>query len=193
MSNAEMDYISHRILTKFATESNTTTSYVGDINIIGLGNSIGQFDDQRIVDDVGDHPSTGSTSTNPTTFYQNVDTASETSVVRPLQVAANGTIEINDTGLNSTIIAYTLAKVQNTSSYAVGQYYVGSTAPAGGTWTEEGSFTDTLTENGGTYQTWRLYRKTGDTTPSVVRPIKALSQGIQEMSDAEIDLSLIHI
>ena len=191
MSAAEMDYACYKILTNFATEANSTTSYVGDLNTIGLGTSRGAYTDQRFQDAVGTHPSAGSTNTVVTTFYQNTDSASETSLIRPLEWQTGGPKEQTDTTLNNSIIDRCLTKIANTSSAAIGEYYIDSTAPAGGTWTEEKSFTDTLTASDGTHATWKLWRKTSDTAPTTVRPIKWSNgegqDGINEMTDTEIN------
>ena len=61
MSNAEMDYISHKILVNFATEANSSQSFVGDLNTISIGTSIGSFEDIRRTESIGTHPAVGTT------------------------------------------------------------------------------------------------------------------------------------
>ena len=124
MSAAEMDYACYKILTNFATEANSTTSYVGDLNTIGLGTSRGAYTDQRLQDAIGTHPSGASTNTVVTTFYQNTDSASESSLIRPLEwktanTTVGGPIEQTDDNLNNSIIARCLNKIADTDNKSI--------------------------------------------------------------------------
>ena len=80
------------------TEFGSTDTDVGDLNTSATGTAVGTYDDVRFTDAVGDHPSAGATSTVTTTFAQNTDSASEASIVRPLEwVTSTGVKEL---GLN---------------------------------------------------------------------------------------------
>ena len=185
MTTAELDYTVNVLLENFAS-SNTS---VGDLNITGGSNTAGAFVDTRRTETLGTHPASGATNTTTTTFYQNTSSASETGMIRPVSYVSNTypMQEQTDTELNATIIATALSKIADSESYATGQYYIGTSAPAGGTWTSKGTFTDSYIAAAGAQVTYSLYRKTDDgTSPAVVRPIRADGASIKEMTDANL-------
>lgn len=189
-SNTDYQYSVNQILTTFA--ANSLSTYVGTVSVnpgstSGL-TSIGTFTDTFPSYAQGTHGNTvnGTTITTVTyTFYQNLGTATET-LVRPIEYSA-GTKEQVDTSLNGDLITVALA---NMVSQGVGSYYVSASAPTGGTWVSQGSFTD-KTSTSTTGSTYNLWRKTAPTSsPGVTtRPIKINSGtpiSLKEMADADI-------
>lgn len=183
-----MDYIADMILSDFATVGSDNRP--GDLNF-STGESIGAYVNTLRSDEVGDHPVAGATTTTTTTLYQNTGSISE-SLVRPLQWdASQGIEEQSDTDLNNSVIAHIIGKIANTSDYATGQYFLGASAPSGGTWTSKGSFTDTIAAGESATDTYQLWRKIASgNSPTEYRPIKAsanaTSSSVSEMNNTDI-------
>ena len=74
MTDTEMDYAVHQVLTEFATN----TGGEGTVSVGSTGTAMGTFNDTRYTDAsaVGDHPGPYNTSTTTYTLRQNLETAS---------------------------------------------------------------------------------------------------------------------
>jgi hypothetical protein len=180
MSDADYDYLTHIILTKFAASN----SGVGTVSSNSSFTLIGSFSDTYRPYTVGQHPIGTDITTVTYNFYQDYNTATET-LTRPVHynTAAN-TFEQDDTTLNTTVMSNALSNLVN---YGVGSYSLSPTTPVGGTWVAERTIQNTTSAaNNVTY----LWRKTAATAPSTVRPLKVNSTSpisVKEMSDAEIE------
>lgn len=176
MSNTDIDYITHRVLVQFAS----TQSGSGTINLTGTGTIIGTFDDTSRPYTIGQHPIGTNITTNTVTMYQDRTTSSP-APTRP--IAWNGTDaqETSDSDLNSIVISRAATQLTTTG---IGSYQLSTSVPTGGTWISIDTFTDTSASGN---QTYTLYRKTNDTAPTVARPLKTVTGGLREMTDAEIN------
>jgi hypothetical protein len=180
MSDSDYDYLTHIILTKFAA-SNTGVGTVSSNSSFTL---IGTFSDTYRPYTVNQHPVGTDITTVTYNFYQDYGTATE-NLTRPVHynLGAN-TFEQDDTTLNTTVMSNALSNLVN---YGVGSYSLSPTTPVGGTWVAERTIQNTTSAaNNVTY----LWRKTGATAPSVVRPLKVNSTSpisVKEMSDLEIE------
>jgi hypothetical protein len=180
MTDAEMDYAIDVILKNFAA----TNTGLGTVNIDGAtGTSIGTFTDTSRSGTVGDHPVTDSPTTVATyTFKQDITTAATESLTRPVEYSSTGVRQQNDTQLNDSIINRALT---NLTTSGIGSYVLQPSAPIG-TWTSIGSITNSVI---GATNTSTLWRKTGGTAPTTVRPLKyqtSPTKSVQQMTDAEI-------
>jgi hypothetical protein len=182
MTSAEQDYIEHVILADFAgSDTGVGTVSVNPASTTGL-TLIGSFTDSIHPNAVGSHPVGTTYNTTVYNFYQDRQSASE-SLTRPLEWDGTDVIEQNDTKLNAGVIDGTQ---DNLVAGGLGAYALQASAPAGGTWTQKATITDTV--NGGTTTTTYLWRKTAAaSTPTTVRPMKWDGvNAIQEMTDGEI-------
>lgn len=180
MTNAEMDYCVDVILKHFAN----TNSGLGTVNIDGAtGTSIGTFVDTSRSGSVGDHPVADSPTTITTyTFKQDITSAATEVITLPIEYSTSGIRQQNDTQLNDSIISRALA---NCVATGIGSYALQPSSPSG-TWTSIGTITNSVI---GATNTTTLWRKTGGSTPTVVRPLKyqtSPSKSFKEMTDAEI-------
>lgn len=183
MTDAEMDYAVDVILKDFAA----TNTGLGTVNIDGAtGTSIGTFVDTSRSGAVGDHPVTDSPTTVTTyTFKQDITTAATESLTRPVEFSYTPSMGIrqqNDTQLNASIINRAL---NNLVASGIGSYVLQPSAPLG-TWTSIGSITNSVI---GATNTTTLWRKTGGTAPTTVRPLKyqtSPTKSVKQMTDAEI-------
>lgn len=183
-SGADYDYAVNQILTTFASSSTGVgTLSVNPVSTTGL-TSIGTFVDTYYNSDAGDHPIGTSVSTATYTFYQDLQSATE-SLTRPIEFSASSFQEQTDVSLDADLISTALS---NLVSIGVGSYQLSPSIPTGGTWTNIATITNTLDTNE-TNVTY-LWRKTApDTAPSTVRPVKinpTTPVSVKEMSDAEI-------
>ena len=176
MSNTELDYTVYQILNTFAG----TQSGVGTLNINGSGTSIGSFTDTIRTEAVGTHPATGTTTSTVYDFKQDLTTASEI-LTRPIEFSSGALREQDDTSLNTTVIDYALNTLV---ADGLGSYLLQPSTPTEtGTWTSIATVTDSTRTGNKTTQLWR---RTGATPPSIVRPLKSVSDGIKELIDTEI-------
>lgn len=183
MSSSEQDYIEHVILTDFASaDTGVGTVSVNPASTAGL-TLIGSFTDSIHPNAVGSHPVGTTYNTTVYNFYQDRQTASE-NLTRPLEFDGTDVIEQDDTKLNAGVIDGTQ---DNLAAGGIGAYALQPSAPAGGTWVQKATITDTV--NGGSTTTTYLWRKTAAaSTPTTVRPMKWDGvNAIQEMTDAEIE------
>jgi len=188
MTTSEQDYSVHKILESFvSSDTGVATLSINPGSTVGL-TSIGTFAD-TYTDPVGTHPTTTVYTTNYT-FYQDLQSASETSLIRPLKVDTSTTPdslrEQSDSDLNSTIISRALA---NLVSQGIGSYYLGSSAPAGGTWVAKATITGSTDTS--TSTAVYLWRKTAAASiPSTVLPVKVdkstTPDSLKQMTDVEI-------
>jgi hypothetical protein len=181
MTDGEMDYIAHQILTEFGANTvGTGTVSVNPANTSGL-TAIGTFVDTTRPDPIGTHPVGTSVISTNYNFYQDLRTATVTGT-RPLKFSpGTGLAEQADADVNTHEVARAAARLVTNG---LGSYRLQATTPSvGGTWVQMATITDTaLGGNGTTY----LWRRTDQTAPTTVRPVKYTAGGVQEMSDGEI-------
>jgi hypothetical protein len=194
MTDAEIKTIyAYRLCIDFATNADTQ----GNLNIDGgTGTSIGTFVDTRRPDPVNtpvavDNPSGTTTTSTTYTFKQVMTTGTVAITNRPVSMTVDNTaiIEMTDSDLNTAVMDIVIADMA--AGNQVGQYQLKTSgAPVGGTWTSRGTFTDKTDDStGNTTTTWTLWQKTVGTTPPSTadnRPLKWNTDGLKEMSDAEI-------
>lgn len=213
MSAAECAYIRYRIRNKYAND----TDAIGwlAINDNTSWSSIGVFGDTfrsaGRVSTTATYSKTGpaliSGSTNPTdpttsttnyTFYQNKNFSSSvpsTAIKNAGTLATHngyndlsplGTVALQD--VYDTIIDPT---IQDIEAGGNGRFYIGTATPSGYTNTGDIAIdtrvTAGSTSGATTVSTYRLSIRTGEASPSVVRPVKYSANGLREMTDAEID------
>ena len=178
MTNAEMDYAVHRVLLSFASSS---TLSINPVSTSGLTN-IGNFVDTIRDDAVGTHPTSGSTSSTTYTFYQDRQTQSEASMLRPIGLSTSDLGQQSDTDLNTTIISRALSQMINDG---IGKYQLRASAPSGGTWTNRGTITNSV--RGASNSTFTLWQKTNATAPTTIRPMRLDGTNLREMSNADIE------
>ena len=188
MSNTDMDYITHLVLRKVSLESDNST---GALNIAGVGTTIGYFSDTARVESIGTHPTSGTITTTTTTLSQNLVSVSETTI-SPMELDNKKPRPISSANLDTSVMNYISSNLANTSSPSISQYYLSSTNPVSsysGTWVSVASLTDTFGGGGGvSSNTTYLWKKTNDSLPTVVRPLKLGVDGtMQEMVDTEIE------
>ncbi len=178
MSDAEIDYTAHQICQAMSAQTNAYGPLTLGVNT-GSGTSIGAFVDTWRPNTVGSHPVGTSVNSSTYTFYQQRYNSS-TAPVRPVDWSSSAIREMNDSSLNSFIFNRVIARL---SGYGLGSYVLQSTAPAGGTWTNVATITDTA-QSGNTIT--YLWRKTSDTAPTSVRPLKVVAGGTRESTDADL-------
>ena len=190
-SNAELEYVIDKVFTRHA-QANNRPGVLGFDSANGA--SIGSFINTRRTESVGDHPAVGGTNSVTTHIYANTTAMGEGGMVRPLQFDTSNTVnEVTDTQLNNGLMTVMLNKIAatNSTNYQVGQYFLGTAAPSGGTWSSKGSFVDTGTHDGSTVNTYQLWRKTASgSSHTQLRPLKASANStvskIEEMTDVDI-------
>jgi len=185
------DYTANIITTAFAG-----TAGVGSIEVTSADgslttnfSSIGTFTNRVRVENVGDHPAVGTTTTEVYTFGQNDSTATDNKTFTPLRINSNGEVaESTDSEIDSEIIDELIDAMITDDANTAGQYWLAATAPAGGTWVNRGQVDDTQTD--GTTVTKYLWQKTAATTvPSSATNrtlIKFADDGVVEATDAEL-------
>lgn len=179
MTNAEMDYAVHRVLLSFASSSTLSINPGGTSGLTNIGN----FRDTIRDDAVGTHPTSGSTSSTTYTFYQDRQTQSEASMLRPIGLSTSDLGQQSDTDLNNTIISRALSQMVNDG---IGKYQLRASAPSGGTWTNRGTITNSV--RGASSSTFTLWQKTNATAPTTIRPMRLDgSNNLREMSNADIE------
>lgn len=177
MTDADIEYITYRVLYEFAN----TQSGTGTLNLNGNGTTIGSFVDTSRPYNVGQHPVGTEINTNTIVFYQDRSSVTPNPSARPTVWNGSNVQQINDSQLNDVVMFN--AGIRLTSG-GIGSYYLASSTPTNGSWLEIDSFND-IAASGNT--TYRLFRKINDSSSPTVRPLKTVSGGLREMTDAEID------
>ena len=213
MSAAECAYIRYRIRNKYANDTDAIGWLAINSNV--SWSSIGVFGDTfrsagRVTSTATFRASDGaliSGSTNPTdpttsttnyTFYQNKNFSSSTpsTAIKDAGTLAThngyndlsplGTVALQD--VYDTIIDPTIQDIEGGGN---GRFYIGTSTPSGYTNTGDTAIDTRVTagsaSGASTVNTYRLSIRTGEAAPSVVRPVKYSSNGMQEMTDTEID------
>lgn len=181
---ADYDYTTYQILNTFAaTDTGVGTLSVNPGVTTGL-TSVGVFSDTYYdVGAPGTHPVGTTITTTNYTFYQDLQTATE-SLTLPIEYNS-GIKEQTDVNLNADSISVALA---NLVANGQGSYALTPTSPTGGTWVSKATVTN-YAYTGSTNVTY-LWRKTAPASvPSALRPLKILAGSpisVKEMSDAEI-------
>ena len=161
MSGTDYDYTTYQILNTFAaTDTGVGTLSVNPASTTGL-TSVGIFSDTYYnVGPIGSHPVGTSITQTDYTFYQDLQSASE-SLTRPLEYSS-GIKEQTDTNLNADSISVALA---NLVANGIGSYALSTSSPSGGTWTAKSTITNY--QYAATTNVTYLWRKTaGASTPS---------------------------
>lgn len=212
MSAAECAYIRYRIRNKYANDTDAIGWLAINDNI--SWSSIGVYGDTfrsagRVISTATYNTSgtltSGSidpvdptTSTTNYTFYQNKNFSSSvpSTAIKDAGTLAThngyndlsplGTVALQD--VYDTIIDPTIQDIEGGGN---GRFYIGTATPAGYTNTGDIALDTRVTigstAGASTVNTYRLSIRTGETAPSVVRPVKYSANGMQEMTDAEID------
>lgn len=193
MTDAEIDYVAHQVLVQFAADDTSPFT----LTTTASGNtSIGSFTDTYRTEAVGVHPATGATASDTTTIYQNRNSSTINQTALPLEWTtspADGLREMVQASVSTNIIARAVALY---NAQGLGSYALGTSAPAGDTWTAKITIDD---EHGGssgiTSTTYYIWRKTARTAPTAVRSMKWQTSpaGIREMTDAEMKLLVNHL
>ena len=186
MSNEDMDYSVHQILSSFVSNSGP-----GILSTSSSGTtSIGSFVDTKRAEAVGQTTPGGSITTVSTTSLYQIQTANsdESLMVRPIEYnsTAQPMVQQTDTNLNASLINRALS---NLVANGLGSYVMTPSQP-NSQYTSILTLTNSVASNGSasgnTTQIWR--RTTGPTAPTTVRPLKltdVVGQS-QEFSDTEI-------
>lgn len=195
-TNAELDFLSKKLLTLYATESGSGDN-TGDLNIDSLGTSVGIFEDNFATSETGTHPYTGSTSTTTYTFKQNTSSASESSIL-PL-ITHDGTSNpghirvVSDAELNA-VMDLALADIAKANSTAAGTgtYYISESAPSiAGTWVAQDNFYDEITNHANDDSlktTYKLWRKTSyDNSPADIKLLKQVNGTLKVQTSSELE------
>lgn len=177
MSDADIEYITYRVLYEFAN----TQSGTGTLNFDGIGTNIGSFVDTSRPYNVGQHPVGTNINTNTITFYQNRLSTTINPSARPVIWNGSSLQEISNSELNDVVLFNSGIKL---TSGGIGSYYLSNVSPTGGSWIEIGSFIDS---SAGGDEEYTLFRKVNDTSPPPSRPLKTVSGGLREMIDIEIE------
>ena len=185
MTDTEMDYAVHQILTEFST----STSGEGTVSVGSSGTDMGTFNDTKYTDasQIGDHPGPYNTSTTTYTLRMNLETASETSIIYPLFLNDSGYAAEHSNNLSTVLID---RAISNLVANGLGSYVLSSSNPDSSLYTTTGStITDSqFSTNTSGSTVYYLFRKTtGVSAPSTTRPAKIYNtSSIREMSDTEI-------
>lgn len=195
-TNAELDFLTKKLLIKYATESGSGDS-TGDLNIDSSGTSVGVFEDNFATSETGTHPYAGSTSTTTYTFKQNNSTASESSI-HPL-ITHDGTSNpghirvLTDAELNAVMsLALSDIAKANSTAAGTGTYYISESAPSiTGTWVAQDNFYDEITNHANddsSKTTYKLWRKTSyDNSPSNIKLLKQVNGTLKVQTDSELE------
>lgn len=182
MSDGEMDYIAHQILTEFGANTlGTGTVSMNPANTTGL-TAIGTFVDTNVQQPVGTHPANTTILSTNYNFYQDLRAVSTAGAIRPVKYTpGTGVAEQTDSDINTHEIGRALARLV---ANGLGSYRLQGTTPVvGGTWVQVATITDSA--QGGNAVTY-LWRRTDQTAPTTFRPIEITAPSITEMSDADI-------
>jgi hypothetical protein len=185
MTDSEMNWIAHRILLAFASSD----SGRGRVRVnTGTGTDIGTFVDTKRPGAIGDHPVGTTINSTDYTFYQEL-TGTETEEHNSpvvFDTTLDGLQKASNARLNADINRRTFDIM---SASGLASYRLSASAPAGGTWTTIATITDTSLDAD---ITTKLWRKTSESAPTVVRPLvfDSVLDGIQMISDAESSLLL---
>ena len=195
-TNAELDFLSKKLLTLYATESGSGDN-TGDLNINSLGTSVGIFEDNFATSETGTHPYAGSTSTTTYTFKQNTSTASESSI-HPL-ITHSGTSNpghirvLTDAELNAVMdLALSDIAKANSTAAGTGTYYISESAPSiAGTWVAQDNFYDEITNHANddsSKTTYKLWRKTSyDNSPADIKLLKQVNGTLKVQTNSELE------
>ena len=192
LTTTEENYIAYQVGLHLSTAD---SAEVGSLNRATTGDTVGTYSNTFFNQAVGTHPSTSiTTGTTNTVIYQTNGTAAETdaNVFKPIMwvdsASETGFKMMPDIDLNEAVDRY-LGKIF-TNEYP-GSYRLAASAPSSD-WTEQQTaFIDTRTD--GTSIAHKLWKRTGGTAPTAVKPMRLKNEssfaGVQEMSDAEIKFS----
>jgi len=177
-------YVSYVITNKFASDTDGTGTAELNVNEAS-GTSIGVFTDTVRDDAIGTHPTDGATSSTTYTFKQVTSAAAESITNRP--VGWDSAVkEFTDGQLDTDLLDTVIDDMVSESNYTVGQYKLGSSAPAGGTWTSRYTITDTALGGNTTYYLWQKTAPTSSAN-SDLTSLKLDGTNVKQMTAAEIE------
>jgi hypothetical protein len=187
MSNTEIEYAAHRLLTAFANTSTGTGTL--SVNPGGTGGLtlIGSFVDTYRPDPVGAHPVGTSVISITYDFYQNLSTDNTNVIKRPVEyTSGQGITTQSNTDIEEYIVSIAANRLV---ADGLGSYKLQTTSPSvGGTWVSTATISD-IAQSGNNYT--YLWRRTTQTAPTTYRPLKedliGNEHSLKEMSDDEID------
>ena len=184
MTNEEMDYSVHHILTEFIANTGP-----GVITTDSNYTSIGSFVDTTRSEDVGQTTPSGAITTVSTTTVYQFQSADqpETDMKLPLEFVSNTNpiIQQTDTNLNASLISRALS---NLAANGLGSYVMQPSQP-NSQYASVLTLTNTLSGNGSSSgNTTQIWRRTTAAAPTTVRPLKlgTTTGSIFEMTDSEI-------
>ena len=189
MTDAEInEYLSYVVTNKFATDTDGTGA--GELNVDTAnaltGSAIGNFIDTIRDETIGTHPATGATT--PTTYYFKQVTAAvaESITNRPVGYEA-GVKEFTDAQIDTDILDKAIQDMVTETAYTVGQYRLATSAPAGGTWTERYSITDSRQSGNVLVRLWQKTAPTSGANSDLTSLKVESGNSLRGMTAAEIE------
>ena len=148
------------------------------VNVNGTGTIIGGFTDTSRPDPVDSHP-VGTTILESSYVFNQILQSGTVSPTRPVEWSNNAIRQMSDASINEYIFDKFVASLSGKST---GSYVLQPNQPAGGTWVQVYTITNTIQGAGNTTYLWR---KTNASPPSSKRPLK-ISDNLREMTDNDI-------
>ena len=148
------------------------------VNVNGTGTVIGGFTDTSRPDPVESHP-VGTTILESSYVFNQILQSGTGSPTRPVEWSNNAIRQMSDASINEYIFDKFVASLSGKST---GSYVLQPNQPAGGTWVQLYTITNSIQGAGNTTYLWR---KTNASPPSSKRPLK-ISDNLREMTDNEI-------
>lgn len=176
MSDAELSNTFNSL--GLAVASKPSASGNLTVNVNGTGTVIGGFTDTSRPDPVGSHP-VGTTILESSYVFNQILQSETGSSTRPVEWSNNAIRQMSDASINEYIFDKFVASLSGKST---GSYVLQPNQPAGGTWVQLYTITNSIQGAGNTTYLWR---KTNASSPSSKRPLK-ISDNLREMTDNEI-------
>lgn len=186
LSNTELQYTAHQILTEFASSNTGTgTISVNPASTTGL-TLIGTITDTERPYNIGDHPVGTEVVSITYDFYQDLRVVTNSPTARPVEFQSGASAGIKEQ-TDTDLVLIADVSLSRLVTDGLGSYRFGTSAPTvGGTWISIGSIVDNITGTANTVT--YLWRRSVQTAPTTIRPLKYSSspQGLKEMTDTEI-------
>lgn len=176
MSDAELSNTFNSL--GLAVASKPSASGNLTVNVNGTGTVIGGFTDTYRPNSVGSHP-VGTTILESSYVFNQILQSGTGSPSRPVEWSNNAIRQMSDASINEYIFDKFVASLSGKST---GSYVLQPNQPAGGTWVQVYTITNTIQGAGNTTYLWR---KTNASPPSSKRPLK-ISDNLREMTDNDI-------
>ena len=149
------------------------------LNVNGTGTVIGAFVDTYRPNVVGSHP-VGTSVTSVQYIFNQVLNAGSLSPTRPIEWSNGAMRQMSNTSLRTDIYDKMVVAL---AAKSTGSYVMQPNTPTGGTWVNIATITNTMQQSAG--DTTFLWRKTNNSAPSTIRPLK-LGAELIEMNNADI-------